>query len=107
MTDRLLTLYDRLVLDRPWMALALLAGIVGVMLTQAGNFRLDASSDSLLLEGDEDLRYFRQVLEEYGGKDFLFVTWRPDTLMLAPETLETVGCVAHRVCWRCPWLPRS
>ena len=88
MIERLLAFYDRLVLDRPWLVLAVLAAVVGAMVTQAGNFRLDASSDSLLLENDQDLRYFRKVLDEYGSRDFLLVTYRPDLPVLDPATLE-------------------
>ena len=88
MTDRLRAFYDHLVLDRPWAVLVFLVAVVVAMVTQAGNFRLDASSDSLLLEGDEDLRYYRKVLEQYGTRDFLFVTYNPDAPMLDPATLE-------------------
>lgn len=88
MTDRLRVFYDHLVLDRPWVVLAFLAAVVAAMVTQAGNFRLDASSDSLLLENDEDLRYYRKVLEQYGTRDFLFVTYNPDAPMLDPAMLE-------------------
>lgn len=88
MTDRLRAFYDHLVLDRPWVVLAFLAAVVAAMVTQAGNFRLDASSDSLLLENDEDLRYYRKVLEQYGTRDFLFVTYNPDAPMLDPAMLE-------------------
>ena len=49
MIDRLRAFYDHLVLDRPWAVLVFLAAVVAAMVTQAGNFRLDASSDSLLL----------------------------------------------------------
>ena len=41
------------------------------------NFNLDASSDALLLEGDKDLKYLRQVNERYGSKDFLVLTYSP------------------------------
>ena len=34
------------------------------------NFRLDASSDTLLLEDDPDLKYLKEVTETYGSKDF-------------------------------------
>ena len=88
MTDRLRAFYDHLVLDRPWAVLVFLAAVVAAMVTQAGNFRLDASSDSLLLENDEDLRYYRKVLEQYGTRDFLFVTYNPDAPMLDPAMLE-------------------
>ena len=90
MTDRLRAFYDRLVLDRPWAVLVFLAAVVTLMATQAGNFRLDASSDSLLLEGDEDLRYYRKVLDQYGTRDFLFVTYNPHAPMLDPAMLENL-----------------
>ena len=88
MIDRLIAFYDRLVLDRPWAVLVFLGAVVVAMVTQAGNFRLDASSDSLLLEGDEDLRYYRKVLEQYGTRDFLFVTYNPHAPMLDSAMLE-------------------
>ena len=88
MIDRLRAFYDHLVLDRPWAVLVFLAAVVAAMVTQAGNFRLDASSDSLLLENDEDLRYYRKVLDQYGTRDFLFVTYNPGAPMLDPAMLE-------------------
>ena len=88
MIDRLRAFYDHMVLDRPWAVLVFLGAVVAAMLTQAGNFRLDASSDSLLLEGDEDMRYYRKMLEQYGSRDFLFVTYNPHAPMLDPAMLE-------------------
>ena len=31
------------------------------------DFRLDASSDTLLIEGDPDLKYLREITERYGA----------------------------------------
>ena len=42
--------------------------IYSLSITQK-NFNLDASSDALLLEGDKDLNYLREVNERYGSKD--------------------------------------
>ncbi len=39
------------------------------------NFQLDASSDTLLLENDPDLKYLREVNSKYGSKDFLVLTY--------------------------------
>ena len=33
------------------------------------DFRLDASSETLLIEGDPDLAYLKEVTERYGSKD--------------------------------------
>ena len=51
------------------------------------NFNLDASSDALLLEGDPDLRYLREVNETYGSKDFLVLTYAPIASFTEKETI--------------------
>ncbi len=97
MTDRLRAFYDHWVLDRPWAVLVFIAAVVAAMVTQAGNFRLDASSDSLLLENDEDLRYYRTVLEQYGTRDVLFVTYNPHAPMLAPAMLADLDALREEL----------
>ena len=37
------------------------------------NFKLDASSDALVIEGDASLKKFREAEKEFGGSDFLIV----------------------------------
>ena len=51
------------------------------------NFHLDASSDSLLLENDADLKYLREVNKRYGSRDFLVLTYAPK---LAFDNKETI-----------------
>ena len=51
------------------------------------NFNLDASSDSLLLENDADLKYLREVNKRYGSRDFLVLTYAPK---LAFDNKETI-----------------
>ena len=34
----------------------------------AKNFRLDASSETLLLEGDPDLKYLNEITKRYGAR---------------------------------------
>ena len=51
------------------------------------NFNLDASSDSLLLENDADLKYLREVNKRYGSRDFLVLTYAPK---LAFDNNETI-----------------
>ena len=41
------------------------------------NFRLDASSETLLIEGDPDLKYLNEINERYGAKEFLVLTFTP------------------------------
>ena len=63
-------IYKKLVIDFSKLTLLILTAIIIFSLYQAKNFNLDASSDALLLEGDKDLKYLREVNERCGSKDF-------------------------------------
>ena len=49
--------------------------------------KLDASADSLVLEGDEALDYFREASKRYSSEDFLLVTYRPQQDLLSDQSL--------------------
>ena len=70
-------IYKKIVIDFAKITLLFLAVIIIYSFYQAKNFNLDASSDALLLEGDKDLKYLREVNETYGNKDFLILTYTP------------------------------
>ena len=70
-------IYKKLVIDFSKLTFLLITITLVFSIYHAKNFNLDASSDALLLEGDEDLRYLREVNERYGSKDFLVLTYSP------------------------------
>ncbi|MFC6632784.1 efflux RND transporter permease subunit [Microbulbifer taiwanensis] len=76
MLSALKTCYENLVIQRPRMTLLL----VGLLLLAAAlglpRFKLDASADSLTLEADKSVDYFREIAERYASGDFLVVTYR-------------------------------
>ena len=77
MRDFLANLYYRLTLARPlavWFLVILFLAFSGYF---AQDFQLDASADSLVLENDRDLRYYRAIRARYGSDDFLVVTYSP------------------------------
>ena len=73
----LLNLYQKAVLDNPLKTLLLMTGLTIAMAMGLPNFKLDASADSLTLEHDEDLNFFREVVQRYGSDNFLIVTFSP------------------------------
>ncbi len=83
-------LYDRLVLKKPGFVLVLVAIISIGAGYYTQDFKLDASADSLLLEGDEGLRIFRETSETFGTQDFLFVTFVPEQDIFSDESLEVI-----------------
>ncbi len=68
-------LYKNSVIERPRVTLFALILLLVVFGYFAKNFQLDASSDTLLLENDPDLKYLREVNNNYGTKDFLVLTY--------------------------------
>ncbi len=82
--------YDNVVLGKPRLVLVLLLFIFAFFAFFVKDFKLDASSDSLLLESDEDLRIFREVNERYGTHDFLFVTFTPDEDLFSETALKQI-----------------
>ena len=83
----LLTAYDALVLRRPLVSLALVALLLIASASQLGKLKLDASADSLMLQGDPALDFYREVSEEYGAEDFLLLTWQPQAPLFSDESL--------------------
>jgi len=94
MIDLLLTMYDRLILRHPWLALALVAAAVGGFATQLDKIKLDASADSLMLQGDPSLEFYREVSARYDAEDFLLLTWQPYAPLLSPESMEPLKRIA-------------
>ncbi len=68
-------LYKKIVIKSPKITLLILLAILLTFGFYARNFQLDASSDTLLLENDPDLKYLREVNNKYGSKEFLVLTY--------------------------------
>ena len=61
------------------------------------DFKLDASSDTLLLENDPDLQYLKEVNERYGSKEFLILTYTPDELMTSEKSLNNLLSLKYKI----------
>ena len=51
-------------------------------------FQLDASSDTLLLDNDPDLKTYRENSRKYGSSDFLVIAFTPNKDIFTVETLS-------------------
>lgn len=77
MSQRVLHAYERIVLLHPKLVLLMVLLVTVALALGLPNFKLDASADSLTLENDTDLDYFREINERYGSGDFLVMTYSP------------------------------
>jgi predicted RND superfamily exporter protein len=87
MRQGLRKIYESTVLGRPVATLVTIAAVTLAIGWFAPRFSLDASTDSLILERDDDLRYYRSIRARYGTDDFLIVTYTPGNPLFAEETL--------------------
>ena len=90
-------IYKKIVIDFSKATLLLLLILIGFSLYHAKNFNLDASSDALLLEGDPDLKYLREVNETYGSKDFLVLTYTPVSSFTEKETILNLQLLKSKI----------
>ena len=51
-------------------------------------FQLDASSDTLLLDNDPDLKTYRENSRKYGSSDFLVIAFTPNEEIFTSETVS-------------------
>ena len=90
-------IYKKIVIDFSKFTLFLLVILLGFSFYHAKNFNLDASSDALLLEGDPDLKYLREINETYGSKDFLVLTYTPVSSFTEKETILNLQLLKSKI----------
>ena len=90
-------IYKKIIIDFSKITLILLIILLGYATYHAKNFNLDASSDALLLEGDPDLKYLRQVNQTYGTKDFLVLTYTPVSSFIEKETILNLQLLKSKI----------
>ena len=61
------------------------------------DFRLDASSDTLLIDGDPDLKYLNEITERYGSKEFLVLTYTPNEEMIAESSINNLLSLKYKI----------
>jgi len=82
--------YKSTIIEKPKFTLIVLSILLISFAYFAKDFQLDASSDTLLLENDPDLKYLREVNTKYGSKDFLVLTYTPEKKLLDPITISNL-----------------
>ncbi|MDC0473295.1 MMPL family transporter, partial [Pelagibacteraceae bacterium] len=90
-------IYKKIVVDFSKLTLLFISLTVIFFLYFSKDFNLDASSDALLLEGDKDLEYLREVNERYGSKDFLVLTYSPVSSFEDEETIINIQLLKSKI----------
>ena len=90
-------LYEEQVLLRPKLVCVVILIVSMLFISQIKNFRLDASSDTLVLQNDIALQFYREIKQKYGSDDFLIMTFSPDQDLFASNTLQQLSLISQEL----------
>lgn len=88
-------IYDTFILKYPLIVLLVLLVFISTLGYFATKVEIDASAETLLLDDDKDLKFFREVNKRYDSSDFLVVTFSPKDDLLSKESLEAIKNISN------------
>jgi predicted RND superfamily exporter protein len=97
MITKLRLAYKKLILEHPAITLFITVFFIACLSIFIDRFKLDASADSLVLENDKDLRYYRAIHARYGSDDYLVITYTPYSDLFSEETLDDIEALKTKL----------
>ena len=89
--------YENIVLRNPKSIFAILLIALISFGYYSKDFRLDASSETLLIEGDPDLKYLQEISKKYGSKEFLILTYTPKEGMISNVSINNLLSLKYKI----------
>ena len=80
--------YQKNVIEKPKQIFILLIICLISLGYYSKDFRLDASSETLLLDGDPDLKYLKEINKRYGVSEFLVLTYTPSSKIISDQSIK-------------------
>jgi len=90
-------LYSNFIIRHTLVTFAVVTAIILIIASHADSFRMDASADSLVLENDQSLEYYRKVKKKYGTDDYLFVTFSPKNELFSEESIKQLTALKDQI----------
>ena len=89
--------YQKNVLEKTGLVISILILCLLTSLYFSKDFRLDASSETLLIEGDPDLKYFNEISQRYNSKEFLVLTFSPKENMISDKSINNLLSLKYKI----------
>ena len=89
--------YQKNIIEKPKIIFLFLLLCVASFGFFAKDFRLDASSETLLIEGDPDLEYLREISERYKSKEFLVLTFTPNENIISENSINNLLSLKYKI----------
>ena len=84
-------------IEKPLASLTLVLLVVTGFSYYIPNFKLDASAESLVLENDTSLQYYRAISKAYGSDDFLIITYAPFKDLMSDAVLADLKLLSDEL----------
>jgi uncharacterized protein len=97
MPNWLKQLYTNFLVKHTFLSFAVLIAIIFIIGAQSESFRMDASADSLVLENDQSLEYYRKVKKKYGTDDYLFITFTPHNELFSESSIKQLNALKEQI----------
>lgn len=85
-----LRFFERVILRHPVLVLMVMCAAAVYLGRHITAFRLDASSHTLVMEGDADLQFARLLEKRYGSGDMLVIAFTPKEDLFSPGTVQAI-----------------
>jgi len=89
--------YRDYILAHSWMTAIIVLALIGTIGSFSVHFRMDASADSLVLENDQSLEFYRKVKKKYGTDDYLFITFDPKKPLFTDESIKQLRSLKDQI----------
>jgi predicted RND superfamily exporter protein len=83
-------------IQKPIVVLIAMFSIVIVCSLFIPRLNIDASPDSLMLESDPDLKYYREVHSHYGTDEYVIIGFKPKMDMLNKDTIQYIENLSNK-----------
>lgn len=90
-------LYQNHLLKYPKTVLAVMAVFVLIMTVFAFKLEIDASAETLLLEGDKDLEFTREVSKRFEAPNILVVTYTIEDYLLSEQNIQNIQTLSQQI----------
>ena len=93
----LTTFYNNIIFKYSRVTLFSIFILTCIMLFFSLELKIDASSDTLILEKDKDLRYFQVLNKRYKSPDFLIIAYKPEKKLLSQSVKSNIKDISNQL----------
>jgi len=96
MFQNIINAVTTVVIRKPIVVLVFMFALVAACSIYIRDLNIDASPDSLMLESDPDLKYYREVHRHYGTDEYVIIGFKPKEEMLDQDNIQYIEGLSNQ-----------